>query len=74
MLSASLPVINVTEGLIESLVLSKVTGKCVMAPGGIGNAKRFSQVLYHTPAELRLRKAAVSSTEARSSERAPRFR
>ncbi|MBQ9003669.1 MAG: toprim domain-containing protein [Eggerthellaceae bacterium] len=63
MLSASLPVVYVTEGLIDAMALAKATGKHAMALGGIGNAKRFSQVVYHTPAGLRPRKVMVCMDE-----------
>ena len=53
MLSASLPVVYVTEGLIDAMALSKITGKDVMALGGTANARRFASVLYHTPRDLR---------------------
>ncbi|MBQ9003853.1 MAG: toprim domain-containing protein [Eggerthellaceae bacterium] len=63
MLSDALPVVYVTEGLIDAMALAKVTGKHVMALGGIGNAKRFAQVLYHTTARLRPSKVMVCMDE-----------
>lgn len=59
MLRESLPVVYVAEGLIDAMALSKFTGKPTMALGGVANAKRFSQVLYHTPAGRRPGKVVV---------------
>ena len=59
MLRESLPAVYVTEGLIDAMALSKFTGKPTMALGGVANAKRFAQVLYHTPPEKRPAKVVV---------------
>ena len=64
MLSAGLDVVYVTEGLIDAMALRKIqVGKPVMALGGTSNAKRFSQVLYHTPLILRPKKVIVCMDE-----------
>ena len=59
MLRESLPVVYVTEGLIDAMALGKLTGKPTMALGGVANAKRFAQVLYHTPPASRPGKVVV---------------
>lgn len=64
MLSASLPVVYVTEGLIDAMAMRKIQeGKPVMALGGTSNAKRFAQVLYHTPVNMRPKKVIVCMDE-----------
>ena len=63
MLTASLPVVYVTEGLIDAMALAKVTGKHVMALGGVANASRLASVLYHARPELRPRKVMVCMDE-----------
>ena len=63
MLSASRPVVYVTEGLIDAMALAKVVDGDVMALGGVANAKRFSQVLYHAVPESRPEKVIVCMDE-----------
>ena len=63
LLSCSADLVYVTEGLIDAMALAKVTGGDVMALGGVANARRFSQVLYATPAELRPKKVMVAMDE-----------
>lgn len=63
LLRSSAELVYVTEGLIDAMALAKITGGDVMALGGVANAKRFSQVLYATPAELRPKKVIVAMDE-----------
>lgn len=63
LLPASAKQVYVTEGLIEAMALAKITGGDVMALGGVANARRFSQVLYATPPELRPKKVTVAMDE-----------
>ena len=63
MLSASLDTVIVAEGLIDAMALHKITGKDVMALGGVSNAKRLAQVLYRTPPELRPQVVLVAMDE-----------
>lgn len=63
MLTASLDVVYVAEGLVDAMALTKVLDADVMALGGVSNAKRLSQVLYATPAELRPKKVVVCMDE-----------
>ena len=63
LLSASADLVYVTEGLIDAMALAKITGGDTMALGGVANARRFSQVLYATPAELRPKKVMVAMDE-----------
>ena len=63
LLSASAEQVYVTEGLIDAMALAKITGGDVMALGGVANARRFSQVLYATPPELRPKKITVAMDE-----------
>lgn len=62
-LSASLPALYVAEGLIDAMALSKLVDGEVMALGGVANARRLSQVIYATPANLRPRKIVVCMDE-----------
>ena len=63
MLSAALPAVFVTEGLIDAMALNKIVEQPVMALGGVANAKRFSQVMYHTAPDLRPRSVVVCMDE-----------
>lgn len=63
MLSASLSVVYVAEGLIDAMALVKTTGGNSMALGGVSNAKRLAQVLYRTRADLRPAKIVVCMDE-----------
>ena len=63
MLSASLPAVFVTEGLIDAMALNKIVEQPVMALGGVANAKRFASVMYHTPPDLRPRSVVVCMDE-----------
>jgi len=63
MLSADLQAVYVTEGLLDAMALTKLTGKYVMALGGTSNAKRFAQVLYYTDPALRPDKVIVCMDE-----------
>lgn len=62
-LSAALPVVYVTEGLIDAMAMRKITGKTTVALGGTSNAKRFSQVLYYTRPQARPAKVIVCMDE-----------
>ena len=58
MLTASLDVVMVAEGLIDAMALAKLTekdgmAKNCMALGGVGGAKRLVQILYHAKPEQR---------------------
>ena len=53
MLTAGLPVVYVAEGLLDAIALHKMTDKCVVGLGGVANAKRLSQILYHASPEKR---------------------
>lgn len=63
MLSASLPAVFVTEGLIDAMALNKIVEQPVMALGGVANAKRFASVMYHTPPDRRPRSVVVCMDE-----------
>ena len=63
MLTASLPVVYVTEGLIDAMALTKILDKPVMALGGVGGARRLAQVLYHASPDLRPRRVVVAMDE-----------
>lgn len=63
LLRSSAELVYVTEGLIDAMALAKITGGDVMALGGVANAKRFSQVLYATPPELRPKHIMVAMDE-----------
>lgn len=64
MLSAGLSSIFVAEGLLDAMSIAKlVVDANVMALGGTANAKRFSQVLYHAPKDLRPQKVVVCMDE-----------
>lgn len=60
MLSAGLPVVYVTEGLIDAMALEKVIGRPVMALGGTSYAGRLAQVLAHTDETLRPRRIVIA--------------
>lgn len=60
MLSAGLPVVYVTEGLIDAMALEKIVGKPVMALGGTSYANRLAQVLWHTEPSLRPRRIVIA--------------
>ena len=62
-LCRGLDVVLVAEGLIDAMVLEKVTGRPVVALGGVANATRLAGVLYHEPASLRPRKVVVCMDE-----------
>ena len=58
MLTASLDVVMVAEGLIDTMALCKLTErngarKNCMALGGVAGAKRLSQILYHADPKTR---------------------
>jgi len=63
MLSASLPVVMVAEGLIDAMAIAKVVNYPVVALGGVANAKRLASVLYHTDADKRPGKVVVCMDE-----------
>lgn len=63
LLSDAAEQVYVTEGLIDAMALAKITGGDTMALGGVANARRFSQVLYATPPELRPKKITVAMDE-----------
>lgn len=60
MLSSGLPVVYVTEGLIDAMALEKIIGKPVMALGGTSYANRLAQVLAHTEPSLRPRRIVIA--------------
>lgn len=66
MLSTALGDVYVTEGIIDAMALSKITGEKVMALGGIANARRFAQVLHATPPDKRPQKLIVCMDEDRA--------
>ena len=63
LLYSGLDEVYVTEGLLDAMALSKILEKSVMALGGVGNAKRFSQVLYRVSKGLRPKKIVVCMDE-----------
>ena len=64
MLNTGVDEVFVTEGLLDAMSVNKLlVGANVMALGGTSNAKRFSQVLYRAPAELRPKKVVVCMDE-----------
>ena len=64
MLNSGVDEVFVAEGLLDAMSVNKLlVGANVMALGGTSNAKRFSQVLFHAPAELRPKKVVVCMDE-----------
>jgi len=64
MLDTGVDEVFVAEGLLDAMSVNKLlVGANVMALGGTANAKRFSQVLFHAPAELRPKKIVVCMDE-----------
>ena len=64
MLHSGLGSVFVTEGLLDAMSLAKIVPDAnVMALGGTSNAKRFAQVLFHSPPELRPKKVCVCMDE-----------
>ncbi|MBQ9043565.1 MAG: toprim domain-containing protein [Eggerthellaceae bacterium] len=63
MLTASLPVVFVAEGLIDAMAINKVLGKPTMALGGVANAKRLASILYHADPSARPDKVIVCMDE-----------
>lgn len=53
MLTAGLPAVYVTEGLLDAMALEKQLERPVMALGGVSYAGRLASVLYHAPASAR---------------------
>ena len=51
--TAGLDVLYVAEGLLDAMALHKMTKKHVVGLGGVANAKRFSQLVYHAAPEQR---------------------
>lgn len=53
LLTAGVDVLYVAEGLLDAMALHKMTDKPVVGLGGVSNAKRLGQVVYHAAPELR---------------------
>lgn len=59
LLTAGLDVVCVTEGLIDAMAANKMSGRKTVALGGVANAKRLAQVLYHADPASRPEKVIV---------------